>query len=29
MHEDVLDMDQFRNKILKMAEESYGQGWIF
>lgn len=29
MHEDILDLDQLRNKLLTMAENTYGQGWIF
>ncbi|KAI5956276.1 hypothetical protein KGF54_000751 [Candida jiufengensis] len=29
MHQDILDINSLRNKILHMAENSYGQGWIY
>ncbi|EMG47948.1 hypothetical protein G210_1580 [Candida maltosa Xu316] len=29
MHQDVLDVHQLREKMLNLAENSYGQGWIF
>ncbi|KAI5967200.1 hypothetical protein CANMA_003257 [Candida margitis] len=29
IHQDILDVDALRTKILTMAENAYGQGWIY